>query len=139
MWYDITTLHYFYIGDKPTLQQLQLLRGHDGRTVKVINEVSPRWEELAITLQFSSSVISYIKTDYPHSGTSACCCIFTTWLDEEQDHLPEPVTWATLIQCLTDADFSALAQDIEEIISHGDHNVVVRYFINFSDVCDCKY
>lgn len=114
-----------YIGDKPTLQQLQLLRGHDGRTVRVINEVSSRWVELAIALQFSSSVIAYIKADYPHSGTSACCWIFTTWLDEEQEHLLEPVTWATLKQCLIDADFSMVAQDIDDVISHGDHEVVV--------------
>lgn len=107
------------------------MRGHDGRTVRVINEVSPRWEELAVALQFNSSVIAYIKADYPHSGTSACCCIFTTWLNEEENHLPEPVTWATLIQCLIDADFSTVAQDIEKVISSGDcgHRVVVRYFI----------
>ena len=106
-----------FIGDKPTLQKLQLLKGHNGRRLKVIEEVAPRWEELASALQFDHLVILQVKADYLHREVAACRHIFTMWLEEERDHLRSPVTWETFIQCLTDAEFSHISVELEEILS----------------------
>ena len=85
------------------------------KIVRVIDTVAAKWEELAIALGFEASVIDYIRRDHVHDAKAACRRVLTMWLEEEEENLCGPVTWTTLIQCLKNAEFSNLAQDIEGI------------------------
>ena len=92
-----------------------MLKGHDGRKLKIIEEVAPQWEELASALQFDHSVILQVKADC-HREVAACRHIFVMWLEEKYDHLCSPVTWETLIQCLIDAECSHISTKLEEVL-----------------------
>lgn len=105
------------VGEKPKLKDLQLLKGPDGRKVRIIDEVAPEWEKLAGTLAFEAVEISCIKKDHCQEPVTSCRQVLDTWLQENPDNqLRDPVTWATLIQCLTEADCSILVQDLQMVL-----------------------
>ena len=109
------------IDDKPKLQELRVLScesGSNARKVQVIDTVAAQWEELAIALGFEAAVINYIRRDHVHDAKGACCHVLTKWLAEEKasKNLRGPVTWTTLIECLADAGFGTLAEDLKKII-----------------------
>ena len=85
-----------------------------GVTVQVINHVAPKWEELAIALGFKHYTIMTVKRDYKSDAREACRQILSMWLKEAEETLVRPVTWDTLIQCLTNAEFSCLAEELKE-------------------------
>ena len=98
-------------GRKPQLQELQQCG-----SVKVIDTVAPHWEELAITLGFRHYVIETVKRDYKSDARGACRRMFLMWIEHKEENLIGPVTWATLIQCLEDAEFSSLAEALKETL-----------------------
>ena len=106
-----------HTGSKPKLQELQLLSSEntDTKKVRVIDTVAAEWEELAIALGFEPAVINYIRRDHVHDAKGACCKVLTKWLAEEEENLRSPVTWTTLIECLKDAGFATLAEDLTKI------------------------
>ena len=104
--------------NKPKLQELQVLSSESGdmKKLRVIDTVAAQWEELAIALGFEAAVINYIRRDHVHNAKGACCQVLTKWLAEEaEENLRGPVTWATLIECLADAGFASLAEDLTKI------------------------
>ena len=106
--------------DKPKLQELQVLTdsggsGSDMKNIRVIDTVAAQWEELAIALGFEAAVINYIRRDHAHDAKGACRHVLTRWLAEEEESLRGPVTWTTLIECLMDAGFAILAEDLKKI------------------------
>jgi hypothetical protein len=103
-------------GDRPTLHELQLLEGVDGRKVRVIERVAPDWKDLAIALGFDQSRIKTIEKDYRGSMEEACQEMFMRWLDGEHD-LAQPCTWDTLIKCLRRAAFIDVASNLRAILN----------------------
>ena len=103
-------------GDRPTLHELQLLKGFDGRVVRIIERVIPDWMNLAIALGFDQSRIKTIQRDYRGSMEEACQEMFMRWLDGEHD-LAQPCTWDTLIKCLRRAVFRDLAIKLRAILN----------------------
>ena len=77
--------------------------------------MAAQWEELAIALGFEAAVINYIRRDHVHDAKGACCHVLTKWLAEDEDKPCGPVTWATLIECLADAGFASLAEDLKKV------------------------
>jgi hypothetical protein len=78
--------------------------------------VAARWEELAIALGFEASAIEYIGRDHVQDARGACRHVLTEWLAEKAEgNLRGPVTWTTLIDCLTDAGFASLAEDLKKV------------------------
>ena len=107
---------YNHTGDKPKLQELQVLGSESGaKKIRVIDTVAAQWEELAIALGFEAAVINYIRRDHVHDAKGACCHVLTKWLAEKEENLRSPVTWTTLIECLTDAGFAGLAEDLKKV------------------------
>ena len=102
-------------GDRPTLHELQLLEGVDGRKVRVIERVAPDWKDLAIALGFDQSRIKTIERDYRGSREEACQEMFMRWLDGEHD-LAQPCTWDTLIKRLRRAAFGDVANSLRAIL-----------------------
>lgn len=85
-------------------------------TVRVIDAVAPKWEELAIALGFKPYTIQTIQRDHVQDARAACQRMLSMWLEEKEENLCRPATWLTLVQCLIDAEFSTLAQDLEDVL-----------------------
>ena len=92
-------------GDSPTLYQLQKFKGQQGRTVKVIEKVSPVWESLAIALHFNSAVIETLKRNNHDKCDLACIDMFGRWLE---GRVCKPVTWETLMAALQHSEKRSL-------------------------------
>ena len=107
---------YNHTGDKPKLQELQVLNSDSGdaKKIRVIDTVAAQWEELAIALGFEAAVINYIRRDHVHDAKGACRDVLGKWLEEEEN-LRGPVTWTTLIECLVDAGFASLAEALKKV------------------------
>ena len=79
--------------------------------------MAAQWEELAIALGFEA-VIERIRRDYVQDARGACRHVLTEWLAEKAEgNLRGPVTWTTLIDCLIDAGFAGLAEQLKEVKS----------------------
>lgn len=91
------------------MSQLQRFVGVAGGPIKVIEEVSPYWENLALALQFRDSVIRAVERNKYFQVEAACQSILQRWLDGEGR---QPATWATLIECLKDIGHSNLASEL---------------------------
>jgi len=98
--------------DHPKIYQLMRLKGKEGRTVKVIEGVAAEWEQLAYTLQFSPAVVRAVRRDTNQDCATACEEVLYRWVSGAEGTL-QPVSWATLIECLRDCDFIGLAKDLE--------------------------
>ena len=95
-------------GGKPQLSLLYELSTNDGKQIKVIKNVAFKWEQLAIALGFDGATIEKIKKDKFHHSKDATAEMFQEWLDDDHS-FQGPVTWATLIQCLIDAELAETA------------------------------
>lgn len=96
-------------GDRPEMWQLRMLVGMSGRTVRVVEEISPDWEKLALALQFRGGVIRAVERNQHFQVEAACQTILQRWLDGESRH---PVTWETLMECLEDIGHGTLATEL---------------------------
>ena len=91
------------------------LKGKEGKTVKVIEEVAAEWKQLAYTLQFSSAVVRTVQRDTTQDCAAACEEVLYRWVSGAEG-TRQPVSWATLIECLRDCDFRVLASDLEKVL-----------------------
>ena len=96
----------------PRLHQLDLIEGN-GKIVKLIRAVASKWERLATRLYFEVNDISRIKRDRQECE-DACREVCCEWLLGEGR---KPVTWATLLTALEEAELSEVAKDLKVIIS----------------------
>jgi len=103
------------LSDRPEVYQLMKLKGKNGRTVKVIEGVAAEWEQLAYTLKFSPAVVRNVRRDTTQDCTAACEEVLYRWVNGAEG-TRQPVSWATLIECLRDCDFSVLARDLENAL-----------------------
>ena len=110
-----THTHTHATGDKPRLQDLDLLKSRDGREVRIVENVVAKWEKLAIRFGFEGTRISSIKRGAFFQPEDACFKMFIRWLNGEHDL--KPPTWYNLIRCLEETnEFLSLARDIKEAI-----------------------
>ena len=97
--------------------ELDLLESH-GMSLKLINRVAGKWEEVAIRLHFSADRIEVLRRDSHHQCDPACRNMFTRWLDGEGR---EPRTWGTLIATLNEANLSTVAHELDKMINASQH------------------
>ena len=107
--------NYSFAADRPKFSQLIRLNDKEGRTVKLIEGVAAKWEQLAYTLQFSSAVVRTVQRDTNQDCTAACEEVLYRWVSGAEG-TRQPVSWATLIECLRDCDFRVLASDLEKVL-----------------------
>ena len=101
--------------DSPTRHELDRLE-FDGQTVNVINRSAASWERIATRLYFKGNVIASIKKNSNFQVEPACTEVFERWLNGT-DGLRTPVTWATVVQVLREADLGALSIELNSILS----------------------
>ncbi len=104
----VTVFLFHSVVDKPQLHQLECLKV-GGRQLRVVQEVAAKWEELAVHLEFSGSVIKIIKADHRYCEAS-CREMFHRWLAGE-------VTWKGLAEALRDMERGNLAEHVEQALS----------------------
>ena len=98
------------LGDRPTQQQLQILRGH-GEEVKIISEAANQWEKLAFVMGLNYPDTQKIKL-VTNGAEKACLSLFILWLE---GNTPKPISWDQLFQCLRDADLLSLVEKIKRV------------------------
>ena len=79
----------------PTLHELDLLNGTDHGQIRIIDDVSANWKQLAIRLYFKGNDIDRIRRGQHHQPVDCCLAVFTEWLNGKGR---QPKTWNT-VQC----------------------------------------
>ena len=103
---------------KPALHELDLLKSSK-KTVRVINTIAHKWDEVATRLYFEVHDIKRIQQDCPLQVRKASREMIMEWLEGEGS-LRKPITWATLIEALNEAELSEVAKDIVSILQESD-------------------
>ena len=85
--------------------------------MKVISKSAADWEKIATRLHFDGSMIGAIRKN-PDSQTAEerCAAVFDKWL-KGSDDLREPVSWATVVKVLKEAEHGALSAELDSILS----------------------
>ena len=81
--------------------------------MKIIESIAAKWEEVALALHFEGHTLQNIRYDTRVQCVDACREMFQKWLDGDGS---QPATWETLRDCLVDAGFVTLVEDIQQIL-----------------------
>ena len=84
-----------------------------GNSVRVIAGTASRWEQLATALLIDYQDIECVGRDHQEC-TRACRKVLIMWLE---GNWRLPVTWATLTDSLREAQFVAIADSLEAILT----------------------
>ena len=100
----------------PTLGRLSVLRTAEGKKIKIIEAVAPRWQTLGDQLEFDSRGIKLglIKATHPTDLIACCREMFQHWLN---GHGVRPCSWHKLIELLEDCDLAELAKEVHSAFS----------------------
>ena len=79
--------------------------------IKVIEQVSHKWENVAYAIGFDAAVVKAIQRDVSFQTTPACEEVFYRWLSTAGD-TQTAKTWEFLIVKLRHTGFSVLADDV---------------------------
>ena len=107
-----------FTGNAPNLCELQLLKLPNGTDIRIMKEVTPEWDEVAVALGFDGARIKTLKMGAHYQPREACLEMFTEWLNGGHDL--QPPTWDVLIQSLTAANLMEIADILSctiEIVS----------------------
>ena len=79
-----------------------------------MKEVTPEWDEVAVALGFGGARIKTIKMGAHYQPREACREMFIEWLEGGRDL--QPPTWSVLIQSLTAANLTEIADLLSRTI-----------------------
>jgi len=100
---------------QPTLRQLMLLKSPSGKAVEIFQSITPHWKNLGVyfDLDEMGCILDCIARDHQYSLTRCFLQMMNKWL---QGCGRQPVTWATLIEVLKEANYIRLAIDVKEAV-----------------------
>ena len=81
--------------------------------MRIIDEISSQWTDVAIALGFEDYSISKIESSSHHQAKEACINMLMEWLKGAKRI---PVTWNTLAEALIDAKFVDLAEQLQTVL-----------------------
>ena len=83
----------------------------EGKKIKIISAVAPRWQELGDQLEFDEfgAKLDAIKTKNSNDPEACCREMFQHWL---KGNGVKPCSWHKLIELLEDCDFEVLAEQV---------------------------
>ena len=107
---------YLLAEKRPSLRELSLLRYiSNGKKVqlKLINEILPHWQAVALSLDFSAARIANIEKSHIMDPIGAAYTILTQWMGSDPQHC-----WAKLISALREAsdELHVVAHDLEQAL-----------------------
>ena len=100
--------------EKPRLSDLQYMTctSEEGRDFRLKDQVKPYWRDLAVALNFPPYEIAIMEDK---DDNSRVLYLFQEWLREaNQERDSRPVTWATFITALKNANIQQEAKILEE-------------------------
>ena len=89
------------------------------KTVRIINRIAHKWDQVATRLHFKVHEIRRIQRDCHHQTCDASREMIMKWLEGECN-LRKPISWATLIKALDEAELSEVTKDIMSILQESD-------------------
>ena len=96
-------------GDTPLLHQLECLKV-DSYQLKIVDQMSSKWKEMALALKFDHNVMERITCNTCNYGCEESCRqMFSRWLKGEAG---QPITWERLIIALNDIKYGTLASEL---------------------------
>ena len=100
--------------DKPSLLDLRKFPGKDHK-INVMERIGVNYPDFGMFLLQDSdgSKVSALELTWQRASLPICRDIMTAWL---QGKGKTPVTYATLLHCLHEADLHNLAKDIEDVL-----------------------
>ena len=109
-----------------SLRFLKLFKWKDGsgaeQKLKIVEEISSKWQDLAILLGLSMSQIDGIQKMQSVMEAEQCCLrVFDHWISNNGEFTDYPITWNGLHKLLEDVGHRAVARrmktavDIEEV------------------------
>ena len=99
------------LGIKPKLSELQLLNFPDGKELRIIDTVAPKWKQVAIALDFDGPKIEAIDMGARYMPGEACLKMFIDWLSRGR-----VLSWDSLIQSLKAANLTEIADLLSSTI-----------------------
>ena len=107
----------FYTGDKPTIYQIENMKGKDGENLNIIGRIASRYKPFGIQLlqDANGERVEVIRSDHINEGVEAITtAILQEWLKDRK----LPHTYSYLIKCIEAARLGALAEDIENSLQY---------------------
>lgn len=102
-------------GDKPNLRQLQrLCKGC--MKVTILKNIAPKWKELAMEMGFEYSDIEIVDMQTKTDPKNAVYEILGRWLEGTVATDTRPLTWSTLVECLSNIECQSLADELSQIL-----------------------
>ena len=99
---------------KPKEHELDRI-DYNGKTIQVIASSKAKWERIATRLYFDGNTIEGIRRDTHYQVEQACTSVFSVWLGGREG-LREPITWATVVAVLKEADLGVLSDDLNSVL-----------------------
>ena len=93
-----------------------MLKTPEGKRVKIISTVAPKWRALGDQLDFDEfgSKLDAIETKNNKDPEKGCREMFQYWL---KGNGVRPCSWCKLIELLEDCDFEVLAEQVNSAFS----------------------
>ena len=103
---------YFFdlIGNKLSMLKLQSMRDVNFEEIRIMDEIAPRWDQVAIALEVDQLQINIITVDCANDALKACHRMLSCWIDSQKD-----VNWGFLVDALCRADMKVLAERVKGI------------------------
>ena len=110
-----TIIHLLGSGISTTLniKALEVLEGHGGRKVRVVDSIGSEWKEVAKALDMGQEDIDMIKSRHSDHDEEACREMLATWLEGNNGE----VSWTALTQALIDAGLPQLADSLKDVLN----------------------
>lgn len=92
--------------------QLTSLKCPSGKKLKIISALASQWKKFGIHLNFDET--GYTLRNIKKECSEECCIeMMEMWLEGKGR---QPVTWATLIELLEDAEHKSIAEQLKEVV-----------------------
>ena len=105
---------YLLAEKRPSHQQLSFLEYiSNGKKVqlRLIYEISPHWQSVALTLDFSIARIAITEKTHVWNPVEAATDMLTQWMAKDPQHC-----WAKLINALREVELHVVANDLEQAL-----------------------
>ena len=86
------------------------------KVTRFLKTIAPKWVYLAMEMGFQQSDIETIEQQTHKDPLEAIRSILGTWLQGSKENLCEPVTWITLIECVSNIEFQHLADELNSVL-----------------------
>ena len=100
--------------EKPTLKELRRL-GVGCTKVTVLKSIASKWRELAMEMGYDYSAIESVDIKSCKDPQIAAYDILGQWLTGVEG-LCGPVTWRTLIECLSNIECQSVADKLNDVL-----------------------